>query len=125
MSGAIVVDFENAVKKCGFGKFNYIVIILSGGLMACAFLELSSVSFILPIAECDLDLQSSDKGVLGAIGYFGVILSSFLWGFLSDTRGRRKVLIISLLISFTATAASSLANSFWLLMLLRFVNGFL
>jgi MFS family permease len=118
-------EFEEAIKKCGFGKFNYILITLAGGLMACAFVELTSVNFILPVAECDLNLSTSDKGILSAIGYVGVILSSHLWGFLSDTKGRRKTLIVSLLIAFAATVVASFVNNFLLLVLLRFVNGFL
>lgn len=119
------MDFENALSKCGFGKFNYILIALSGGLMACSFLELTSVNFILPVAECDLSLTTSDKGILSAIGYVGLIFSSHLWGFLSDTKGRRKTLITSLLMATLFTFISSLVNSFWVLVLLRFLNGFL
>jgi MFS family permease len=118
-------EFEEAIQKCGFGKFNLIFMLLAGSLMACAFIELTSVNFILPVAECDLNLTTSDKGILSAIGYVGVILSSFMWGFLSDTKGRRKTLIVSLLVAFIATVASSLVNSFVLLVLLRFINGFL
>ena len=98
---------------------------LAGGLMACAFIELTSVNFVLSVAECDLGLTSENKGILSAIGYVGVILSSHLWGFLADTKGRRKTLIPTLLLAFTATVASSLVNNLWLLVFLRFLNGFL
>lgn len=117
--------FEDAIKKSGFGKFNYILIVLSGGLMSSAFLELTSVNIILPIAQCDLDLTTSDKGILSAIGYVGTIMSSHLWGFLADTQGRKKTLVPSLACAFTATIISSLVNNFWLLVFLRFLNGFL
>lgn len=119
------VKFEDALEKCGFGKFNYIMILLCGCLMGCGFLELASVTFILPVAECDLNLTTRDKGVLSAIGYVGVILSSYFWGFLSDIKGRRKTLIASLLIASFFTIISSFVKSFWLLVLLRFLNGFL
>lgn len=119
------VEFEEAIKRCEFGKFNYILIILAGGLMGSAFAELASVNFILPLAQCDLDLSSTDKGILSSIGYVGVILSSHLWGFVADTKGRRSSLIPSLLIAFVVTVLSSLANNFWLLVCLRFINGFL
>lgn len=119
------VTFEDAITRSGFGLFNYVFITMAGGLMACAFIELTSVNFILPIAQCDLDLSTSDKGILSAIGYVGIILSSHLWGFLADTRGRRATLIPTLLIATLATIASSLVNNFWLLVFLRFVNGFL
>jgi MFS transporter, VNT family, synaptic vesicle glycoprotein 2 len=119
------VSLEEVIKKCGFGKFNYILIILAGGLMGVAFIELTSVNFILSVAQCDLNMTTSDKGLLSSIGYVGVILSSHLWGFLSDTKGRRKTLIASLLVAFVATLFSSFVNSFILLVFLRFVNGFL
>jgi MFS transporter, VNT family, synaptic vesicle glycoprotein 2 len=83
------------------------------------------VNFIMPVAECDLNLSTSDKGILSAIGYVGVILSSHLWGFLSDTKGRRKTLITSLLTAFIATVFSTFVNDFRLLVFLRFINGFL
>lgn len=119
------VAFEEAITKCGLGKFNYIVMLLAGSLMACAFIELASVNLVLTIAQCDLAMTSSQKGILSAIGYVGVILSSHLWGFLSDTNGRRKVLIQTLLVAFTVTAISSFVNNFWILVFLRFLNGFL
>lgn len=118
-------EFEDAIKKCGFGKFNCILILLCGSLMGCGFLELTSVNFILPVVKCELNMTTSDKGILSAIGYVGVILSSHLWGFLSDTKGRRKTLIVSLLIASFITIISSFVNSFKLLLFLRFLNGFL
>lgn len=117
------VNFDEAINRCKFGKFNYILIAVAGGVMACSFIELTCVTFILPLAECDLDMSSTDKGILSSVGYLGVILSSHLWGFLADTKGRRSTLIPSLLIAFVITVLSSLANSFWLLVFLRFING--
>lgn len=119
------VSIEDAIAKCGFGKFNYFIIVLAGGLMACAYIELNSVNLILPIAECDLNLSTSDKGLLSAIGFAGIILSSHLWGFLADTRGRRATLIPSLVVANLTTFVSSLVNNFPLLVFLRFIHGFL
>lgn len=122
---AKLLDFEEAIKKCGFGKFNFILMTLSGALMACAFIELTAVNFVLSIAQCDMDLSSSDKGILSAIGYVGVILSSHLWGFLADTKGRKKILVPTLLAAFATSFASSLVGNFWALVFFRFLNGFL
>lgn len=118
-------SFEDAITKSGFGRFNYILIALSGGLMSCAFVELTSINIVLPVAQCDLDMSTSDKGILSAIGYVGLIMSSHLWGFLADTKGRKATLVPSLVLAFTATFFSSFVNSFWLLVFLRFMNGFL
>lgn len=119
------VSFEEAITKCRFGLFNYILIFLSGSLMGSAFIELTSVNIVLPIAQCDLGMSTSNKGILSAIGYVGVILSSHLWGFLADTKGRKRTLIPSVMLAFVSTLVSSFISNFWLFVFLRFLNGFL
>jgi hypothetical protein len=120
-----LVDFEDALKMCGFGKFNYILILLGGGLLGCSYIDTTAISLVLPIAQCDLNLSSSDKGILGAIGYVGVLLSAHLWGFLSDTKGRRKTIIPSLLMASLSSFISSFSFNFWMLVVTRFLNGYL
>lgn len=118
-------DLEEAIEKYKIGKYNYILVIVSGWLMACSFIDLTSINVVFPVAQCDLKLTTADKGILGSIGYVGVILSSPLWGFLSDTKGRRTVLIPTLLVAFIMTLLSSFVNNFWYMLALRFLNGFL
>lgn len=55
----------------------------------------------------------------------GMIMSSHLWGYIADTRGRRKTLIASLVLDAICGLASSLAHTYWLFAVLRFFNGFL
>nr|CAD7267627.1 unnamed protein product [Timema shepardi] len=42
--------------------------------MCCNMLDTSALSFILPSAECDLGLSSSNKGILNAITYAGATI---------------------------------------------------
>lgn len=114
---------ENALNKTGFGRFNYCLIILTGAILGCVFLETVSINFILPVAQCDLNLSNSDKGVLSGVGFFGIIVSSHLWGFLADTRGRKTVIVPTLFTAFAITIVSSVVKSFRVLVLLRFLNG--
>lgn len=115
---------DDALAKTGFGKFNYLLILLSGAILGCVFLETVSINFILPVA-CDLKLNNHDKAVLSAIGFVGMIVSSHLWGFLADTKGRKTVMVPTLFIAFAITIVSSFATSFWFMVLMRFLNGFL
>lgn len=119
------VNFEEALRRTGFGKFNYLLVILSGAVLSTVLLETLGISFILPIAECDLQLTTKDKGLLSAIAFVGIITSSHLWGFLADTRGRRKVIMPTLFISFIITVVSSFVKSFWVFTVLRFFSGLL
>ncbi|GJQ73922.1 hypothetical protein Trydic_g18856 [Trypoxylus dichotomus] len=80
--------------------------------------------FIIPAAVCDLELDLTAKGVLASISFLGVVSSSHLWGFLADTKGRRNVLLISMILGFLTSLLSSIAPSAWLFILVRYFNGF-
>ncbi|XP_070506798.1 synaptic vesicle glycoprotein 2B-like [Chironomus tepperi] len=117
-------SFEDAISRTGFGKFNYILIVLSGLMLGCGFLEASCINMILPIAGCELDLSNSQKGLLGSISYIGIILSSHFWGFMADTKGRKKVIAPALCLSFIFTVISTFAKSFTFILIFRFLSGF-
>lgn len=80
---------------------------------------------MFPVAECDLRLTTQHKGVLSGITSIGIIASSHIWGFLADCKGRKSVIVPTLVLSFIATLLSSLATSFRMLVLCRFFSGFL
>lgn len=119
------VSFEEALRRTGFGKFNYLLVILSGAVLSTVLLETLGISFILPVAECDLDLSTKDKGLLSAVAFAGIITSSHLWGFLADTKGRRAVIMPTLFMAFIITIISSFVKSFWVFVSLRFLSGLL
>lgn len=93
--------------------------------MAALIFETVGITFVLPVSQCDLNLTTSEKGILGAASFFGIICTSHLWGFLADTKGRRSVILPTLFIAFLMSFMSSFVQNFYLLTVLRFLNGFL
>ncbi|XP_036218388.2 niacin transporter NiaP isoform X1 [Bactrocera oleae] len=116
--------FETALEATTFGKFNYLLILISGLILANVLLETLGISFVLPVSQCDLNLTIQERGILSAIGFAGIISSSHLWGFLADTTGRRNIIRPTLLLGFVVTVLSSFATNFWLMVILRYINGF-
>ncbi|XP_076309059.1 synaptic vesicle glycoprotein 2C-like isoform X6 [Tachypleus tridentatus] len=55
----------------GFGRFQWLLLLVCGMANASDAVEILCVSFLLPSAECDLHLTSSDKGWLSAIIFIG------------------------------------------------------
>lgn len=119
------VNFDEAIRLTGYGKFNYFIVIISGMVLSAVLLETLSISFVLPVAERDLDLSTEDKGIVSSVAYAGIIASSHLSGFLADTKGRRLVIMLSLLLSFGCTLISSFVSNFWIFTAMRFLCGFL
>lgn len=108
-----------------FGKFNVYLIVVSGFIMATSIIETLSISFVLPASECELRFSSTQKGILSGVGFAGIITSSYVWGFLSDTKGRRAVIVPSLLLAFGCSLLSSFSPDFWSLAAFRFLHGLL
>ncbi|KAG4066762.1 hypothetical protein HA402_012829 [Bradysia odoriphaga] len=145
-SDATVKKYQYAPLAQGekeFGKFNYVLVAVTGISLAAVLIEMIGISFVLPVSECDLSLTTKDKGMLSSIGFVGtiviifsknfkltkicragIIASSFLWGYLADTKGRHVVIKWSLLLAFISSVASSFSNDFWSLLILRFLTGF-
>jgi MFS family permease len=55
----------------------------------------------------------------------GIMVSSYLWGFLGDTQGRRIVILFSLFFSSAFTLLSAFVKSFTLFVICRFLTGVL
>lgn len=47
------------------------MITLSGLVFTCILFETTGLSFVLPVAECDMNLSTKDKGVLSGVGFAG------------------------------------------------------
>ncbi|KAK2842608.1 hypothetical protein Q5P01_012808 [Channa striata] len=117
------LTYEEAVEEAGFGLFQWLLLVVCGWANASDAVEILCVSF-MPKASCfDLQLSSSDMGVLNASIFLGMMVGGYMWGYLADRRGRRRVLVISLTVNGLFGGLSSLAQRFWLLLLLRFISG--
>ncbi|KOB69932.1 Synaptic vesicle protein [Operophtera brumata] len=58
-----------------------------------------------------------------ALDLTGIIVMSYPWGYLSDTRGRKLVLMCAMCGSFISAAFSSLAPNWQVLAALRFISS--
>uniref|UniRef100_A0A1B0CP66 Major facilitator superfamily (MFS) profile domain-containing protein n=1 Tax=Lutzomyia longipalpis TaxID=7200 RepID=A0A1B0CP66_LUTLO len=118
------VDYDNALLNTGFGKFHYLLLTVCGLIYMNTAIGIAILSFVLPSATCDFQMTSEDKGWLTASPMLGMVIGSYFWGCLADTKGRKIVLIASLLVDGICGLISSVAQYFWLFMLCRFFNGF-
>lgn len=93
--------------------------------MVAAAVEVIGLCVIIFAASCDLNMTLSEKGILAASGYFGVVMSAHVMGFLADTWGRVKILKVSFALSILTSFVSVFSVNFVMLTVLRFATGFL
>ncbi|KAI8421222.1 hypothetical protein MSG28_008285 [Choristoneura fumiferana] len=114
------IPFEEALHKTGFGLYNYLLTGLVG-LSTISFVTLAYCSsIIVPTSACELETTTAQQGLVVAVPIAGGIVGSLVWGFLGDTRGRRKMLLASLCCGATSNALASLSVNWVMLMVLQF-----
>lgn len=117
------VPFEEALNMTGFGKFNLLVFMLCSSIIAAMVFELYSVSYLVPASACELNTTSTQQGLMAGLPLIGVITTSHIWGYLADTRGRKKMLCISMIIGFVAGSSAALAPNWIVLSILKFLSS--
>ncbi|XP_059054587.1 synaptic vesicle glycoprotein 2B-like [Achroia grisella] len=118
------VPFETALHYAGYGWFQWLLLMSCGAIYAVCALSTTTLSFVLPAAENDFELSSSDKGSLTATPLIGMCVGSYFWGNLADARGRKKAIIGALLLDALAAFLSSVVQSFPAFLACRFFSGF-
>ncbi|XP_077296989.1 putative niacin/nicotinamide transporter NiaP [Arctopsyche grandis] len=116
-----IVPFEYAMTMTGFGKFNILSGLFVGFLMLGMILETLGFSYVIPVCQCDLELTLTQKGWLAAIPFIGIIITSHAWGYLADTRGRKKMLVFSMGFGSFCSILSSFAPDLITFAGLRFI----
>ncbi|KAL5291413.1 hypothetical protein ACFFRR_010674 [Megaselia abdita] len=117
-------NYNEALEATQTGNFHLLLLLVCGlGYMA-ASVEIIGVSVVMFSADCDLRLTVQQQGLLGSIGYFGVVLSSHAMGFSADTWGRVKTIRLSLLFSVCVSLASVFSINTTMLLVCRFFTGF-
>lgn len=111
--------------RVGHGRFHFYLLLVCGfGLMGVV-VENVNIGFVLPYVRCEMDISTAEQGFLNSVGYIGIVVSSHLWGFLADTSGRRRVLVISMAGSFCFALLSAFSINIIMLIITRLFVGIL
>ncbi|KAG7309780.1 hypothetical protein JYU34_004280 [Plutella xylostella] len=118
------VPFEEALNMTGVGRYTAGLFVACVVTVLAMAMETFGTSYVATACACDLRLSTATKGLVSAMPMLGIVLSSHLWGWLADTRGRRFVLLVSMGGCFVAALASSLANDWVTLAVFKFIAAF-
>ena len=108
-----------------FGRFHILVIVALGITWILDGLEVTlagSLSGELKNSSA-LGLSNSEIGLAGSLYLAGAVSGAFLFGWLTDRMGRKKLFTITLVVYLLATAATGLSWNFWSFALFRIITG--
>ncbi|XP_025164006.1 synaptic vesicle glycoprotein 2B [Harpegnathos saltator] len=122
---AKIADFETAITAAGTGKFQYFLVLAIIPASWASSVDTANMSMILASAEGDLGLSLFNKGLLNAIVYMGMVLSGFIWGYLADVKGRKKVILYGYLADGVCNVLAGFSQNFGTLVFFKFLSGML
>ncbi|KAH8341937.1 hypothetical protein KR059_005206 [Drosophila kikkawai] len=89
-----VWDYDMVLEKIGsYGKTQWILLLVSGLLTITSVAAQQAMSIIVIASHCEFHTTQAEKGVMMAASVTGIFLSTYIWGYISDDIGRRKVLL--------------------------------
>ncbi|CAG9787503.1 unnamed protein product [Diatraea saccharalis] len=115
--------YEDALNLTGHGRYNLGLLAACFMLITAMGIDIFGLGIIVTAATCDLSLTLQQIGVLSSMPFAGIIVMSYPWGYLSDTRGRKLVLMWAMCGSFLSAVLSSFAPTWQVLAALRFIGS--
>eukprot|EP00064_Thunnus_orientalis_P012028 superscaffoldBa00001798_g12061 len=115
---------EDAVEAIGFGTFQWKLSILTGLSWMADAMEMMILSILAPQLHCEWRLPSLEVALLTSAVFIGMMLSSSLWGNISDKYGRKTGLKMSVLWTMFYGLMSAFAPIYGWILFLRALVGF-
>lgn len=118
-----MLDMHKIIDEIGFGGYHLMLIFFVGTFFTVdnAFLIMSAS--ITTTLQRDWNLHKLQKALLVSILFFGAAIGSILSGSLSDSHGRRPMVLISICGELIFGFGCCLTNSINSMLLLRFLFG--
>ncbi|CAH0673815.1 unnamed protein product [Spodoptera exigua] len=114
---------EEALTMTGFGKYNFGLLLVCSWTLQAMGMDMFGTSFVIAAAHCDLELTLQQRALLTAMPLLGVVAGAQLWGYVSDTKGRRLTLVLSMSVGFVFAALSSLSPNWQTMAVLKLISS--
>ncbi|XP_071755863.1 synaptic vesicle 2-related protein [Centroberyx gerrardi] len=115
---------EDAVEAIGFGTFQWKLSVLTGLSWMADAMEMMILSILAPQLHCEWRLPSLEVALLTSAVFIGMMISSSLWGNISDKYGRKTGLKMSVLWTMFYGLMSAFAPVYGWILFLRALVGF-
>lgn len=87
-------------------------------------LDVALFGTLLPAIMKDMKMGPAEAGLLASVGHIGAVAGAVMFGVAADSIGRKRMLLIGLMIFIVFTAACGLAQGFVDFAIYRFIAGF-
>jgi MFS family permease len=124
--GAIIeTDIPARLDRLRWSRFHTLVVLALGITWILDGLEVTLAGAISGELKASPSLHLSDAQIGASASFYlcGAVGGAFLFGWLTDRLGRKKLFFVTLGLYLAATAATALSPNAWMFMLFRFLTG--
>ncbi|MEM2875375.1 MAG: MFS transporter [Candidatus Bathyarchaeia archaeon] len=114
---------SDVIEKTEVSSFHYILLTICSLIYALTAMNVMLISATLPGIVFEWKLDTVTAGFLLSAGYLGMFIGAITCGVLADTIGRKKTLLITVLLMSIFTALCSTAWDVTSMSVLRFLAG--
>jgi AAHS family 4-hydroxybenzoate transporter-like MFS transporter len=118
-----IVDVSLIIEQQKLGRFLVGLVLVSWIITFFDGLDSNLISFAAPYFGAQYHLSKIQLGNIFSMGLFGTMVGGFALGYLGDRVGRRPMVVLATALFGILTICFTLANSYWSLFLLRFIDG--
>lgn len=111
------------LRSSSVNGYHYNLLGVLGLERALNGMEVMVISFTLPILRETWNMSGLETGLLGSAGIMGMMIGNFLWGNISDNRGRKKIFIYTIFNYSLFGGLTAFAFNFSSGFLLRLLTG--
>lgn len=117
------ISYEQALSSLGTGRFQRRLLGIFGIVWAADAMQVLAIGFTAPSLAKTFGLTVPQALMSGTVFFLGMLIGAFAFGRLADRIGRRRVLVITVLMDAAFGLASALAPTWSWLLVLRFLTG--
>ncbi|KAI8421298.1 hypothetical protein MSG28_008333 [Choristoneura fumiferana] len=122
MKGEKTYSYEEAINLAGNGGYTIGLLATLSMTVLAMGCDMFGFSVVVAGLTCDLEVTPGQRGVLMSMPFLGAIIMSYPWGYISDTKGRHRSLMVAMLGTFLATSLSAFSPHWIMLAVLKFVS---
>lgn len=115
---------DDAIEAGGLGRFQYVLLALTGLCWTAESMEMLLLSFIKAPLQCQWGISDASAAAITTCVGVGMLLGAIAWGVLADSYGRRIAFITSTLFTFVFGFISAISINYAMILVSRGLVGF-
>jgi AAHS family 4-hydroxybenzoate transporter-like MFS transporter len=117
------IDVAAVINDGEISRFQYVIFIICGLIITCDGFDTQAIAYVAPSIVAEWKIEPSRFGPVFAALLLGSMVGSFVFGYIADRVGRKRTLIVTIVLFGVLNIASAYATSLEYFTLLRFFCG--